>query len=71
MITSPTREEDRKARTAILEALKIAIRTGDTVSAKGLGIASRALAERMKTHDYSQEDAWLAKEREILGYNPS
>jgi len=69
MITSQTREADRKARTTILEALKSSLRIGDKDTAKSLGEASAKIATRMKGN-YSKEDAWLAKEREILGYNP-
>lgn len=61
-----TREEDRKARIAILEAMKLVASLGYMEDAKELGRSAKAVANRIATKDYSQEDAWRQRERDIL-----
>lgn len=70
MNPSPSRKLDMQARANMLYAIEVALRHGDTETAKAIGVSSARVADRIRTKDYSQEDAWLEKEREILGYNP-
>lgn len=60
-MVSHSQEEDRKARLMILEVMKTALRLGKTEDAKELGISARKIGERMKTKDYSRQDAFEEK----------
>jgi len=60
-MVSPSRERDRKIRLMILEAMKIAISTGNYDIAKSLGESSAKMAERIKTNNYQKEDAFINK----------
>lgn len=53
---SIAREEDRKARLQVLDAMKVMASFGHFEEAKELGICSKKIADRIATKDYSHED---------------
>lgn len=58
-MVSPALEEDRKERLHYLEQMRGALLIDLPETAKVMGQASAALAERMKKHDYRPEDRIL------------
>jgi len=62
MIVSRAKTEDMRVRALMLDAIELQVRTGRTEDAKATGQASQALAQKIKTHDYSKEDLYLAWE---------
>lgn len=66
MIHSPAKEEDRKIRVALMEDMKMFIRIGNSEAATEAGKASKHLAERIKSHDYSREDNYLKWEKKAM-----
>jgi len=58
-MTSYNKTQDREMRTLTMQAMQIGLRAGLIDRVKDLGRTSLRLAERIKTHDYTQEDALL------------
>lgn len=52
------KEEDRKSRILILDALKSALRVGNVPAAKEIAESSHAFAEKLRTHDYSKDETF-------------
>lgn len=65
-MVSETREEDRAIRVLMLECMQIAIRHGLIEQAKDIGLSARKMAEKIKTHDYTQADRALKKLQSIM-----
>jgi hypothetical protein len=65
MIASRRKLEDMRTRAAMLDVLEIQVRNGLTEDAKEVGKASQKLAEKIRTHDYTNdktfEEIWQEK----------
>lgn len=57
MIYSPTRHEDEKWRLTLIEQMLDAFNNNCPRTAKEIGRMTRWLDERIKSHDYTEEDA--------------
>ncbi len=62
-LASESRANDRQTRVLMLEAMQISLRNGLVDNAKQIGAAAAKLNQRIKTKDYSKDDAYLAWER--------
>lgn len=67
MIFSPTRFEDMKFRQQLLDDIEWMVSTGKLELAKNVMMLSATMKQRIETHDYSREDAWLEQERKLIG----
>ncbi len=61
MIISPSKAEDMKWRFRLLTEMENDLREGRPITAREIGKVTAWLAERIKTHDYSREDAILER----------
>lgn len=58
---SPDKLRDTKRRKAYLLSMEKAIKENLPMTAKYAGMETKRLGERIKTHDYTQDDALRAK----------
>lgn len=65
MIVSPAKLEDIRWRHQLLTDMEKDLREGRPITARELGKTTAWLAERIKTHDYSKEDAFLLREMRL------
>lgn len=65
MIISPSRLEDMRERAYYLKTMEECLRDNLVITARKCGEHAKWLGERIKNHDYSREDAWLEKERNL------
>lgn len=61
MIFSPTKKQDMQNRANMLYAVEVCLKNGLTDTAKEIGVVSAKLADKIRSCDYSQEDATLAR----------
>jgi len=64
MIYSAAKAEDVRLRIGLLEDMEMLLRMGYSEAAQGAGKASKHLADRIKSHDYSKEDSFLVREKQ-------
>lgn len=62
MIVSPAKLEDMRWRAKLLKEMVMDISAGRVITAKEIGKTTAWLDNRIKTNDYSREDAFLLKE---------
>tara|TARA_R110000868_G_scaffold157343_2_gene384541 strand:+ start:2173 stop:2403 length:231 start_codon:yes stop_codon:yes gene_type:complete len=61
MIVSPAKLEDMRWRLKLLSEMETDLKEGRPITARELGRMTSWLANRIKTHDYSKEDAALKR----------
>lgn len=63
MMYSPAKAEDMRWRLTLLAKMQDALKNKCPITAKEIGTMTAWLDNRIKTHDYSREDAFFLKER--------
>lgn len=61
MIISPTKAEDIRWRTELLQAMAMDLRKGYVTTAREVGKVTVWLANRIKSHDYTKDDEVLRR----------
>ncbi len=69
MIYSAAKAEDVRLRLGLLEDMELFLSMGMKEAAAEAGLASKHLAERIKSHDYSREDNYLSWEKKAMAGN--
>jgi hypothetical protein len=57
MIISPSKAEDIRWRTELLTDMAMDLRQGRVITAREIGKVTSWLADRIKNHDYTKDDA--------------
>lgn len=63
---SKSRESDRAWRVELLAQMKIDIENNRPLTAKKIGEMTKYLDDRIKTHDYTEDDARAARLNKLL-----